>query len=87
MTQIGPVGGTAPQPTAELKQAAQKFEAVFLRQVIGTMRQAKLADDVFGSQASATYRELADANLADVMAQRGAIGIAALVERQLKDAP
>jgi peptidoglycan hydrolase FlgJ len=76
--------GSAPAiEQADLRQAAEQFEAVFLRQLIGAMRQARLADDVFGSQAADSYRELADANLADAMARRGSIGIAALVEHQL----
>src|SRR3546814_6475590 len=35
----------------ELKKAAEAFEAIFMRQMIGSMRQAGLAEDVFGSRA------------------------------------
>lgn len=66
-----------------LRKAAQGFEALFLRQVIGSMRQAKLGDDLFGSSAKNTYREMSDKQLADSLAQKGSIGIAALVEAQL----
>lgn len=66
-----------------LRKAAQGFEALFLRQVIGSMRQAKLGDDLFGSSATNTYREMSDKQLADSLAQKGSIGIAALVEAQL----
>ena len=66
-----------------LRKAAQGFEALFLRQVIGSMRQAKLGDDLFGSSATNTYREMSDKQLADSQAQKGSIGIAALVEAQL----
>jgi flagellar protein FlgJ len=65
-----------------LRKAAQGFEALFLRQVIGSMRQAKLGDDLFGSSATNTYREMSDKQLADALAQKGSIGIAALVEAQ-----
>lgn len=68
----------------ELRKAAVAFEAVMLRQLIGEMRKGALADDIFGSSANSTYRELADARTADALAQRGAIGIAALIERQLQ---
>ena len=38
---------TATDPReAALRQAAEAFEAVFLRQLIGSMRQAKLADNM-----------------------------------------
>jgi flagellar protein FlgJ len=81
---IKPVAPKTPQPAInpDLRKAAQGFEAVFLRQVIGSMRQAKLADDIMGSSATDTYRELADRQLADGMAARGSMGIAAMVEAQ-----
>lgn len=66
-----------------LRKAAQGFEAVFLRQVIGAMRQARLGDDLFGSSATDTYRDMSDRQLADSLAQKGAFGISALVEKQL----
>lgn len=67
---------------AALKTAAQKFEAVFLRELIGSMRKAKLADDVLGSSATDSFRELGDAKTADSMAALGQFGIANMIERQ-----
>lgn len=67
----------------ELRKAAQGFEALFLRQVIGSMRQAKLGEDLFGSSATNTYRDMSDRQMADSLSQKGAFGIAALVEAQL----
>lgn len=67
----------------DLKAAAQRFEAVFLREVISTMRKGKLADEMFGSSATDNFREMADARTADAMAKMGAFGIANLVEKQL----
>ncbi len=66
-----------------IKKAAQGFEAVFLREMIGSMRKAQLAADMFGSSASDQFRELADARTADAIAAKGSFGIAALVERSL----
>lgn len=74
---------SAPAAKPELKAAAQQFEAVFLREMIATMRKAKLSEDIFGSSATDNFREMADANTADAMARTGSFGIAALVERQL----
>lgn len=78
-------GMSAPKVAAnpELKTAAQRFEAVFLREMIATMRKGKLAEDIFGSSATDNFREMADAHTADAMAKMGAFGIAGLVERQL----
>ncbi len=66
-----------------IRKAAQGFEAVFLRETIGSMRKAQLAADMFGSSASDQFRELADARTADAIAAKGSFGIAALVERSL----
>ncbi|MFN3726489.1 MAG: rod-binding protein [Allosphingosinicella sp.] len=80
-------GAQAPDPAttrreAQLRQAAEAFEAVFLRQVIGSMRQAKIGEDLFGSSASDQFRDMADARLADDMAARGSFGIAELLLQQ-----
>lgn len=66
----------------QMRQAAEAFEAVFLRQVIGSMRQAKIGEDLFGSSASDQFRDMADARLADDMAERGSFGIAELLLQQ-----
>jgi flagellar protein FlgJ len=65
-----------------LRGAAQQFEAVFLRQMIGSMRQAHLADDMFGSQATDQFRDMSDANLADSMSHQGVFGIAQMLLAQ-----
>ena len=75
----------SPDTTAQrgaLRAAAQQFEAVFLRQMIGSMRQAHLADDIFGSQATDQFRDMADANLADSMSHQGVFGIAQMLLAQ-----
>jgi flagellar protein FlgJ len=81
-------GGVTPAtPNAErdrLRQAAQAFEAVFLRQLIGSMRQAKLAEDPFGGASTEQFQEMADARLADSMSQQGSFGIAQMLLAQLE---
>ncbi len=75
--------GLTAQPTrADLKQAARQFEAIFLRQMIGSMRQANLGDDLFGSDAANQFRDMQDARMADQMVEKGGFGIAQLLERQ-----
>ena len=65
-----------------LRKAAEAFEAVILRQLMASMRQAKLGDDVFGSSATDNFREMADAKTADSIAVMRQFGIADMVERQ-----
>ena len=74
---------TSVGPDPALKKAAQGFEAVFLREIIGAMRKGKLADDIFGSSATDNFREMADARTADEMSKLGHFGIAGLIEKQL----
>ena len=66
----------------QLRSAAEAFEAVFLRQMIGSMRQARLAEDPFSSAASEQFRDMADSRLADTMAQQRSFGIAELLLAQ-----
>ncbi len=81
---VAPTPAAAAVPAKpELKAAAQRFEAVFLREMIATMRKGKLAEEIFGSSATDNFREMADAHTADALAKQGAFGIAGLVERQL----
>ena len=67
-----------------LRKAAEAFEAVILRQLMASMRQAKLADDIFGSSATDNFREMADARTADSLASMRQFGIADMVEQQFR---
>jgi len=67
-----------------LRKAAEQFEAVILRQLMASMRQAKLSDDMLGSSATDNFREMADARTADSIAAMRQFGIADMVERQFR---
>ncbi len=69
---------------AQMRKAAEAFEAIILRQMLAAVRQGQLADDVFGSGAADNFREVADAQLADTLAARRSFGIADMVERALR---
>ena len=84
---IDRISSTGAQPVAagkseQMKAAAQAFEAVFLRQMIGSMRQAKLSEDLLGGRSADQFRDMADAKLADSMAETGSFGIADMLLRQ-----
>lgn len=89
MTALTPIGAptSAAPPPAELKAAAEKFEAIFLRQLLGAARAAKLADGLLDSSSGDQFREMRDADLADRMATGGGLGIAAAVVAQLSRRP
>lgn len=67
-----------------LRKAAEAFEAIILRQMMASMRKAKLGDEIFGSSATDNFREMADARLADCMSGLRQFGIADMVEKQLQ---
>ena len=67
---------------AALDKVAQQFEAVFLRQMIGAMRSASLAEGITDSSATQQFQDMADARTADAMASKGAMGIADLLIKQ-----
>lgn len=86
---LSAIGGAVPKTAedgqrAQLRQAAQAFEAVFVRQMIGSMRQASLGDELFGSDATDQFREMQDARLADSMAETGGFGIARMLLAQFE---
>jgi flagellar protein FlgJ len=80
-TNAKPVAAT--DERAALAKAANAFEAIFTRQLLGSMRQASLGEDIAGSSAVDQFRELADARMADGLATQGGLGIANLILQQL----
>ena len=60
---------------ANLKQAGEKFESVFIGMMLKSMRQAKLGDGLFDSKAGDTFREMQDKQVSESMAAHQPIGI------------
>lgn len=58
-----------------LEAAGDKFEAIFTGMMLKSMRQAKLADDLFDSKALDTFREMQDRKIAQTMAASAPLGI------------
>lgn len=98
MTQIANIGqspAVAPldaasaakaQERAALQKAAKSFEAIFMRQLVGSMRKSGLGESIDGSSAVDQFQELSDANMADGLASGaggGGLGIAQLILQQL----
>ncbi|WP_336974340.1 rod-binding protein [Sphingobium aromaticiconvertens] len=67
---------------ADLAKAAEQFEAIFLRQMMGAMRSASLSEGLTDSGATDQFRDMADARTADSMAKTGSLGIAELLLSQ-----
>lgn len=65
-----------------LKAASKQFEALFLHQMLKTMRDSVPKSGMLSSQATEMYTEMHDAQLAQVMAGKG-VGLAELIEKHL----
>ena len=68
---------------ASLREAAEQFEAIFLNEFIKQARKAKLAEDIFGSEAQDTYQDMMDREMSTQLAGRVNLGIAEALVRQL----
>lgn len=69
-------------PQQALGQAAREFEAVFLNQVLKSMRESLPKDGPFASSSNDTYTQMLDRELSKAMSAKGT-GLAAVLEKQL----
>ncbi|MBT2133202.1 rod-binding protein [Croceibacterium sp. LX-88] len=75
---------TAGSDHARLKEVAQQFEAIFVRQMLSAARSAGFGgDELFGSAGEETFQEMRDSQFADIASQTGTLGFAASIEKQL----
>jgi len=73
----------APAERAALEKAAKGFEAIFVRQLLGSMRGASGGESIDGSSAVDQFQELSDARMAESLATGEGLGIAQLILQQL----
>ena len=66
----------------KLKKAAKAFEAIFVRQMIGSMRTASLGDGILDSDSSQQFRDMSDSKMADQIAEKGGLHIADMLVKQ-----
>jgi peptidoglycan hydrolase FlgJ len=88
---IGPVAtrssasSLAPSPElAELRKAAEGFEAIMLRRMLATARASSFAEETpLTGGAMQQYLTMRDEHFADIAAKSGAFGFARSIEAQL----
>ena len=91
MSTLTPIPAATPTATsqtgdrAQLRKAAQGFEAIFVRQMLSAARAASLggSDALFGGQAQETFAAMRDERFAEIAANTGAFGLAKQLEAQL----
>ena len=70
-----------------LRKAAEQFEALFLHQMLKTMREATASNeegDIMGSSTTKTYEALFDQEIAQQMARRGGVGLANMLVKSFE---
>lgn len=76
--------GASTRPTkAQIHEAAQKFEALMLKQMLAQARKVDFGNTLFDQKAAENFRDMQDSKMADTMAQRGTLGFARMIEAQL----
>lgn len=70
---------------AEIQSMAADFEAIFVRQMLTTMRSSSLGEGLFDGQGMEQFRDMQDAKIAESMADKGVFGIAQLLTRHLEN--
>lgn len=69
---------------AETEEMAANFEAIFVRQMLSTMRTASLGEGLFDGQGMEEFRDMQDSMLAENMSKKGVFGIAELLTRHVE---
>lgn len=72
---------------ANLRQVAQEFESLFISEMMKAMRSANdvLADDLFNSNESKTYRDMYDQQMSVTLSQGKGMGMADVLVRQMSN--
>lgn len=81
VTKAAAASATNPEQD-KLKKAAKAFEAIFVRQMIGSMRTASLGDGILDSDSSQQFRDMSDSKMADQIAEKGGLHIADMLVKQ-----
>lgn len=69
---------------SDLREVAEGFEALFLRQMLSAASKSDFGgDDLFGNKGDDTFTEMRDAQFAEIASKSGSLGIADMLELQL----
>ncbi len=82
---IASTSPAADKRQAKIQSMAADFEAIFVRQMLATMRTSSLGEGLFDGQGLEQFRDMQDAKIAESMADKGVFGIAQLLTRHLEN--
>ena len=72
-------------PDAAMKKVAREFEALFIQMMLKAAREASGQDGMFDNNESRMYHEMFDDQVALSMADKGSLGMEAMLRRQFAD--
>lgn len=70
-----------------LREVARQFEALFIHMMLKNVRETGFGDELFDSEQTKLYQGMFDQQVAVHMAEKGGIGLADLLVRQLGGEP
>ncbi len=74
----------AANPRQDLREAAQAFEAIFVRQLLASARASDFGgSELFGGPGLEQFTAMRDEHFAEIASKQGTFGLAASIERQL----
>ena len=71
-------------PNKALEEVASQFEALFIQQMMKSMRDAIPQGDLMGSEHVDTYPDMADQQMSLNLAEEGGIGLARMLVEQMQ---
>lgn len=71
-------------PSKAIEEVASQFEALFIQQMMKSMRDAVPKSDLMRSDHLETYQSMADQQMAVSLSQQGGIGIARMLVEQMQ---
>lgn len=77
-------GEASRDPSQAVRQTAEQFEAYFLQQMMKSMRDTVQKSDLVESGHMEMYQDLMDKEVAMKMVKRGGIGVADMLEKQMR---
>lgn len=75
------------QSPETVRKVAQQFEALFIQMMLKNMRNTGVEDELFGSDQEKMYRDMFDQQISVDLSEKGALGLADLLVRQLSRQP
>ena len=68
----------------ELRDVAEKFESIFIHQMLKQARQSKLAEGIFNSEAQDTFNNMLDMEYSEILSKKNNFGIAEALIKQFQ---